>query len=178
MPVCITPGGEEVKLPSTNQRPAQISVPIPEIQKRTKEFLASTRHSIVSVEDILWSFPERQAIPNYKVDKWQWSQIKRRISNYLNEQCTGEWCDISSTHQGAVRVWKRRTEPVAIQPKERIPKVKEPVMFMSRIGIPAEREPWNRRLARYRRAYEKLVVVENGGSVVKEYLTTPEEVTV
>ncbi len=99
-----------MKLPHTSKRPAQVEIKTAIIQVRVLTYMRTTPHSIRTVEDILWSFPEKfnEQKDHRGFKKWKWSQIKGRITKFMcSPKMAKEWRLSSSAHEGAVRQWTR-----------------------------------------------------------------------
>jgi hypothetical protein len=92
-------------------RPPQLEIKAAIIQVRVLTYMRTTRHSIRNLDEILWSFPERYNAPrNNPAGKWEWSQVKRIISNFMaSPKMKKEWY-LSSSGQ-----WTR-IKPVGSQP--------------------------------------------------------------
>ena len=141
-------------------RTPQIEIQHNEVKARVREYLRTTPKSILSVDDILWFFPERQSQKKNDPEKWKWLSIKQTISNFMREEMIAEW----------EQMWRRRTIPLRVEttvPKP-IKKVKPIIPHFPRTGSHSIRhqandpEPWLSRLARYREVCQNLTVVENG----------------
>jgi hypothetical protein len=96
------------------QRPPQVEIKTAIIRVRTKIYCRTTRHSIISVEDILWSFPEKDRQKINDPNRWQWSNTKRIISRTMNRDMKGEWELCTTSRPGSVKRWNRiRNEATA-----------------------------------------------------------------
>jgi hypothetical protein len=84
------------------------------IRARTKIYCRTTRHTITSVEDILWSFPEKFTQKTNDPDRWKWSEVKRHISRTMTTDMAGEWELCTTSRPGSVKRWNRiRNEATA-----------------------------------------------------------------
>ncbi len=105
-----------MKLPHTSKRPEQVEIKTAIIQVRTLTYMRTTPHSIRSVEDILWSFPEKynEQKDHRGFKKWKWSMIKRHITRFMiSPKMAKEWRLSLSAHDGSAEQWTRIPETPA-----------------------------------------------------------------
>jgi hypothetical protein len=158
---------------------------VAEIRQQSREYLASCGKSIVTADDVAYSFPERVGMRKHHPDFKVWAKVKQQVGIYFRtDEMLEQWEQYSPKSLGAPKAWIRRTNP--IQPSERLIERKGTgtvtidMRLMGKINKfhstwiwDYGMEPWSERLIRYREAYSGLVVVENGGfPVVKDCLTT------
>jgi hypothetical protein len=97
-----------------SQRTPMVEIHLAIIRTRTKIYCRSTLKSIITVEDILWSFPEKYSQKQNDREKWKWSEVKRHISRTMNVDMAGEWELNSTSRPGSVKRWNRiRNEATA-----------------------------------------------------------------
>lgn len=77
------------------------------IRDRVRIYLSEVKKTIITSEDVLWSFPEMEREPTNKRDKWKWSATKRQITLTIDEIYHGEWVRDSPDHVGAPKRWRR-----------------------------------------------------------------------
>jgi hypothetical protein len=151
----------------TNRSP-QVNIPPDEVRARVRQYLSDTQRTIITVDDILEFFPEKQREVRNTPDKWKWARTKQAISNFMRKEMFWEWEQISPNNKASRKMWRRRDAP--IEQMERTANAKKqnkvsplPERKPRWINHVVDPEPWKDRLARYREACLNLVVIENGG---------------
>jgi hypothetical protein len=140
------------------------------IRARVIEYLTTTPKTIVSCEEILWTFPEMPGRRG-KCDL-DIVHAKRNISNLMRGEFGGQWEIYRGSKNGGRKIWKRREVPIEIQPTVKTCKPKATKNPREKYPFQLyDTEPWGIKLKRYREVFENLVVVNNGGYTIK-----PEEV--
>jgi hypothetical protein len=85
------------------------------IRDRVRIYLSEVRKSIITTEDVLWSFPEMENEPTNGRDRWKWAVTKRAINTAIEEVYSNEWVLDSPRHVGAPKRWRRvNREPQAV----------------------------------------------------------------
>ena len=78
-----------------------------QVRDRVAAYLQTCRKSIITSEDILWSFPEMISEPTNGRNRWKWCAVKRSITFTLQEVYSQEWQQDSPNKIGVPKRWRR-----------------------------------------------------------------------
>jgi hypothetical protein len=146
--------------------------PLVEIHERVRGYCARViiegKNHIITADDLVWSFPGGDQIRKSSKDFTAWIILKQAVSKFMATPVMFRyWVQDSPETPHSQRRWRLRDQPL---PPDIIPSVKplprgwikeEPGRWIPTYDF----EPWETRLARYRKVCSQLEVVENGGAV-------------